>query len=131
MLELLEPKQIFLFVEVIQMTKYDLTVVFLKLIVHRLSGRKDCAKQEYKIKIEQIEAHQVVTISPTVYVYRDKHHRSKPDRCLITSWAISKMHGKSEQNGNQIVIEDVELLPGLYRYKLSFDKNRRSWYKEG
>ena len=92
------------------------TEFLLKSVSDRLSGRDDCRKVPYTIKID----HNGVTMDPLIYVYPDKHKRKETDRLDIVSFVHRyKMRG-AQLSG---------FVFGTYRYDLSIDGKKRKWRK--
>lgn len=73
-----------------------------------------------------------VELSPTVYTYKDIHHRT-PDYLDSVLQHVIKYHAKElqvidGQSGDTICdIQPGYLIPGQYVYQTSINKKRRKW----
>ncbi len=113
------------------MTKYDITVLCLKHIAKRLSGRNDCRNVAYKVSIQStLEGYQMLSISPNVHVYPNKHRRKRSDMHSILSYVMHELNIEcNELTSGRIVIKYEPFINGLFEYKLSFDNKYRAWFK--
>ena len=90
------------------------TEFLLKCISTRLSGREDCKNISYLVKID----HNGVTMSPLVYVYKNRYSRKETDRLDIISFVHQfKMKGARL---SQFVF-------GTYEYQQLPNSKRRRW----
>lgn len=105
------------------------TEKYLDVISSRLSSRDDCKKYEYVVNISSSGRNSLVNMTPTVYVYRSRYNRRPEDRMCILCFIENVIRGAPsvlDLDGN-IVIEDVQLVDGTYRYSFSADKKKRRW----
>ena len=94
------------------------TEFLLKSIASRLSGREDCRKIPYTVKID----HNGVTMSPLVYVFPNRYKRQETDKMEIVAFVHQYMMSNALLSG---------FVFGTYQYELSVDSKRRKWRKIG
>lgn len=92
------------------------TEFLLKAIADRLSGRDDCRKVCYKVKIN----HQGVVMTPHVEVFPNRYHRQESDKIDIVSYVHQYKMPNAMLSG---------FVFGTYEYQLSVDGKRRKWRK--
>lgn len=85
---------------------------FLKSISNRLSSRNDCKMCEYEVIISK----KSVTMTPTIFIYPNKHKRKVSDKINIKDWAMTGL-------------SLVDLVEGRYKYVLSLNNTKRRWVK--
>jgi hypothetical protein len=90
------------------------TEFLLKSIADRLSGRQDCRRVEYKVRIDE----HGVRMEPLVYVYKNRFQRQDTDKLDIVSF-IHKYKMKGAPLSGFVF--------GTYEYQLSADGKRRKW----
>lgn len=92
------------------------TEFLLKSIAERLSGRDDCRKVKYVVKINHIG----ISMDPLVYVYRNRYSRKETDKMDIISFIHQyKMDGALLSG----------FVFGTYEYQLSVGGKKRRWRK--
>lgn len=92
------------------------TEFLLNSIANRLSGREDCRKVKYTVRIN----HNGVSMDPLIYVYKNRYHRSETDKMDIVSFVHQhKMNGA--------LLSDFVF--GTYEYQLSVGGKKRRWRK--
>lgn len=92
------------------------TEFLLRSISSRLSGRDDCRKTVYTVKID----HNGVQMSPLIYVYPSKYKRKETDRIDIVSFVHQYKMNKAMLS---------QFVFGTYVYDLSGDTKSRRWRK--
>lgn len=117
-----------------ELNSVDNTTQLLKLISRKLSGRVDCKHVMFDLYIDSNTSNNADTLcihmNPTIYVYRDKHHRKDSDKYLILVYCLNQMHIPIiEMTGSRIVISGRYFIPGHYQYKPSWDNKYRHWFK--
>lgn len=102
--------------EIFEGPKGAQTEFLLKAISSRLSGREDCRGKVYTVNID----HTGVTMTPFVYVYRNRYSRKDSDKMDVVSFV------HQYRMPNALLSEFVF---GTYEYQASMDGKRRRWRK--
>lgn len=104
---------------------------FLESISRRLSGRREDKGCEYEVTISVDKGKDLISITPLLYVYLDRHRRSDIDRRTILDWVMNNMlAGELDwgwNNNSQLVVDGDCFVPGSYIYKKYEDANYRKW----
>ena len=108
--------------------KSKTTEHFLRLIAQHLSSRVDCKGIEYVVKMGDD-----VCMCPPKYVYTDRHHRScadsKPVAEHVLRYHMPEIFIKKSINNMEVLVDKDKIIPGTYKYQMSFDKKKRRWIK--
>lgn len=125
------------------------TTQFLRAISDRLSGRSSCRQVEYTVCIGMLDIsehleHQVnlselgdisnkVFFYPERFVFPDRYHRQKTDMRGVVNHIMKTQFADTvfdyEDEYNDACFKKGSLVPGVYKYVLSFDKKRRQWIR--
>lgn len=92
------------------------TEFLLKAIARRLSGREDCKKLTYRVKID----HNGVRMEPLVFVWPNRYNRRDADKLDIVSFVHKKWMKGAKLS---------DFVFGTYEYQLSVDGKKRRWRK--
>lgn len=105
-----------MFIENVDEPTSKQTEFLLKSISDRLSGREDCKKVNYIVKID----HNGVSMTPLIYVFKDRYNRKDSDKLDIVSF-VHKYKMKGARLDGFVF--------GTYEYQLLPDGKRRRWRK--
>lgn len=121
----------------------ELTMQILHSISNRLSSRHDCRKIEYTITIYSThvqpdvegctDSYIQILFQPDRDVYPDRFHRTIGDKIDIVTYTLHTYFPeiiKGHDTFGRPYMSSDSLIPGTYRYVLSFDKKQRRWIRD-
>lgn len=126
-------------------TSSETTVEFLHSISNHLSGRKSCRGIEYVVcigmdddsQLRQLDLADVSTrenkifFYPDRFVFPDTFHRQQSDKKDIITHVLIEHFDNifAGYDYTRPCFKVGSLIPGVYKYVLSFDKKRRQWVR--
>ena len=104
-------------------SKIDCTKQLLTCFSSHLSGREECRRLEYRVTIAEDD----IVAWPVVQVFPDRFRRKQADRSSILHHVIAEHF--SWITCPKFSSFSSTLVTGVYVYKLSDSKKRRTWVK--